>query len=491
MITQSHKSPGQGDARFSFNEILSACLFDEQAVISAISNFPDCIPKVTDIIAVDDLFHENHRRIFSAIVNNYAAGLPVELPALAKILQKQDIEDLTELFDCATTGQTAPHYAREIKKASIARQIQQLGRELQQYPERAEVIIPQLQDLNLSGIKPTRTQFALVTDFLSKPYSLTYLIDNLIERDTTGLLFGPSGGGKTFVALDLFCAIGTGGNIYGHKASRGIVLYLAGEGHGGLRRRVKACQIHHVKSAEDMRLLHISKGTINLEAPGAQAIIAEGRALSEQHGEPVAMIVIDTLARHLDGDENSTRDMGAFIKAVDLIRSGFPGSVALIVHHTGHADDAKGRARGSSALKAGMDFEIYCDKGLLTFTKMKDAETPEPIPFKLRPVEIGTDDNGQAITSCVVEYGQRAEHHQTTGLSDNEKLLFDLIKVHPELSELRIAFYDSRRKQEGDVKADTLKQAYLRSLKNLTLKKLIIVDSEKNIAGHVTERDKA
>ena len=225
-------------------------------------------------------------------------------------------------------------------------------------------------------------------DLLSDPIEIDYLIDGVIETGTTGQIFGPSGTGKTFVALSMALAIATGTNWNGQEVKKGIVLYLTGEGREGIKRRIASWQKFH--GEQDLSCLHISRMTIAIDEQGPDIVISQGKALSDDLGVPVTFIVIDTLARHLIGDENATKDMGLFVQAVDSIRDAFPGASISLVHHTGKNPDSQNFARGSSALRAAMDFEIRCDKRKLIFTKMKDAELPETIPFELVPVEIGT-----------------------------------------------------------------------------------------------------
>ena len=132
----------------------------------------------------------------------------------------------------------------------------------------------------------------------------------------------------------------------------------------------------------------------------------------QQFGEP-ELIVIDTLARSMGAaDENSTKDMGAMIRAVDDVRDAYDCTV-LAVHHTGHSSAAKDRARGSSALLGAVDAEFKVEKWgddannkvEVKFTKMKDAMTPEPMNFLHRQVEI-TGSDLQTSTSIVLDICQ-------------------------------------------------------------------------------------
>lgn len=454
------------------------CIESEQAVLSSVLCFAECIPKVAEIITPGEFFSETHRRIFSAIVQFHAEGKPVEIPALSKVLKKRDMEVVADLLDIAITGQTAPYYARQVAEAAKLRQIADIGAILRDRPDQLDQFFDQLTGLVVTPNAPTRSQFVPVSELLNIPLTIRYLIHGLIEKDTTGQLFGPSGGGKTFVAIDFACHIATGSPLNGQDVEQGLVLYCSGEGHSGLPRRVKAWMRHNGKSVDDLHYLHITRSTISIDGTGASAFISEARALADKYKRPVILIVIDTLARHIEGDENSTKDMGDYIKAVDHIRSAFPGCVVLHVHHTGHSEESKNRSRGSSALKGAMDFEIQCNKGLLTFTKMKDSAAPEPIPFKLRPVLIETDSNGETLTSCVVEYGERSVSNQEASLTPYEKMLLDLAGTHQNRGELRIAFVDKRKEHDSSLKYGALKTSFLRAIEGLETKKFIKVNGE-------------
>lgn len=330
--------------------------------------------------------------------------------------------------------------------------------------------------VEIGAAAPAHSRFMSASEFLQKPTSISWLIQGRIPQNSTGQIFGPSGGGKTFNALDISLAVAAGGHtLNGCRAEQGIVLYLAGEGHDGLRRRVKAWQTYHGKSVDELSRFFLSRNTITFNAPDILAAVSEGKALATQHGSNIALIAVDTLARHLEGDENSTRDMGEFIRAVDNLRNAFPGSVALIIHHSGHGEDTKTRARGSSALKGAMDFEIMCDKGLLTFTKLKDGEAPPPIEFKLEPVEIGTNETGEPVTSCIVRYGERSHKSRESSLTKTERILFELAKGCPDmpLETLKNAFFAKKKEREPDAKTASLTRAFQRALESLLDKGII------------------
>lgn len=462
-------------------------LDSELALLAIEFDFPEYIPDIIQIITADVFYDITHQLIFSTFLQHHTESLPFSLPALARTLKKNPvaIQVLAGLVDTAGTGTNFRYYVNNIIEAANYRRLQEIGTHLMANPANAAEIMGEIAEL-CEGT-PTRHMplFKPVPDLLSVPIQISYTIDKLIEADTTGQLFGPSGGGKTFVALCMALAIATGRQWNGRKVQPGIVLYLAGEGRHGLVRRIRAWLTRNPSA--DLSNFHISTQTIEIDGNGATAVIREGKALAERLCAPVGLVVVDTLARHLPGDENSTRDMGGFVGALDRVRDAFPGSVALIIHHTGNGEDTKTRSRGSSALKAAMDFEIRCDKGLLTSTKMKDSEASAPIEFKLVPVQIGTNDDGESITSCVVEYGQRSMRILEPELTPHERILSELTREHTAISELRIAFYDKRLESEPDTSQDTLRKSFSRALDGLKLKELLVTDGDNVKSGHRTK----
>ena len=115
-------------------------------------------------------------------------------------------------------------------------------------------------------------------------------------------------------------------------------------------------------------------------------------------------IAIDTLNRSIGGSESNDEDMGAYIRAADTIREAF-GCVVIIVHHCGV--DTK-RPRGHTSLTGAADAQLACKRdetGLIRITVewLKDGKEGAVISSRLAVVDLGTDVDGDKITSCVIE----------------------------------------------------------------------------------------
>lgn len=255
-----------------------------------------------------------------------------------------------------------------------------------------------------SGFKFTRVGEIIGAGL--KPIS--WLVRNYVEADSLALLFGDPGCGKSFAAIDLACCVATGMPWHGNRTMPGAVFYIAGEGQNGLARRFAAWEKHKEVALSGAPLFVSQRPAQLCDAASAENVSNAVDELACETGQRPALIVIDTLARNLGGaDENSAKDMSAFIANLDgYLRAKWRATV-LVVHHSGHAD--KSRARGSTALKGALDAEYSLTKdnaGVVRFeaTKMKDAEQPAPIAFTMEPVTLDGvfDEDGVPVNSVAL-----------------------------------------------------------------------------------------
>lgn len=253
--------------------------------------------------------------------------------------------------------------------------------------------------------RPRSFEFVSAGDMLREPKPLTYMIDELIEHESLVLLFAPPSAGKSFCALGWGCAVATGTPWLGRDTRQGSVFYLAGEGHAGISRRLKAWTLH---SGHDLAAAPFFTSKVPaalMSADSVQGVLDAVEGLAAVHGKP-ALIVIDTFARNMgDGDESSNRDVGVFINHIDDMRYRL-GCTVLLVHHSGHS--ATDRGRGASALPAAMDacfqLETKGDSICLSQNKSKEAENIEPLLLKLVRVSLPgwLDSKGRTLDSAVI-----------------------------------------------------------------------------------------
>lgn len=211
------------------------------------------------------------------------------------------------------------------------------------------------------------------------------LIDDYLMRDSLATLYGPSGGGKTFLALDwaLHTAVFPWWNNHGIHG--GPVVYVIAEGVSGVGIRIDAWTGHHATSLDKGHPIYWLPQAVNLTDLGEVYALAE---LAAELG--AVLIVFDTLARCIVGaDENSAKDMGVVVANLDRIRR-TTGACVLAVHHSGK--DGTAGARGSSALRAAMDteLEVTDTDGRTTLKVTKQKDGPEVSPLRLTRTAAGS-----------------------------------------------------------------------------------------------------
>ena len=255
-------------------------------------------------------------------------------------------------------------------------------------------------------LNPPKTDWLIpADDYCQKPAPIKWLIKGWLQSDALIMIHGPSGGGKTFVVLDWCLRLASGMTDWaGHRVKPANVVYLAGEGHHGLRARIAAWKQHHQASSLKMWL---SRSGCDLNTP--DGYLSTSTHL-KQLPEPPNLIVIDTLHRFLAGDENSSQDAKTMLDACSKLMQEFNCSV-LLVHHTGVSEEAQHRARGSSAWRGALDIEISIipakDQAPMQIVqrKAKDSEIAQDVFSRLHGVEIDgwIDEDGEQVTSAIIE----------------------------------------------------------------------------------------
>jgi hypothetical protein len=249
--------------------------------------------------------------------------------------------------------------------------------------------------------KPTRAVRTLSTvwaDEIEIKLDDVGVVDGLLPRTGLAVLYGESGSGKTFAATDMACHIAAGQPWRGLEVEQGAVVYIAAEAPESIRRRLWAWKRHH--GVKHLPVL-VVQSTVDLLNGDTQALADLVRTVAAERGR-VAMVVVDTLARAMTGNENAPDDMGRFVAACGTLREAGE-TMILVVHHSGK-DQARG-ARGHSCLRAASDVELEITKseggGAITVTKARDDAGGNVFGFRLEPVELGTNPKGRTVSTCV------------------------------------------------------------------------------------------
>jgi hypothetical protein len=253
-----------------------------------------------------------------------------------------------------------------------------------------------------------RSKFRLEDFDTLQPGALTWRVKGLWPA--VGLCFvgGPSMSGKSFWTLDALAKVCRGETILGRKSIAAGVLYIAAEGAHGVKNRIAGLRsrigplggaFKFIGQAPDLRDPE--------DVADLRAVIEEAQAELEALGQPLGVVAVDTLSAAIPGaDENSAQDMSPVLAALQSMASDL-GLVVVVIAHTGK-DESRG-LRGWSGLLANADGLIMLDdpKGEAirsgSVVKVKDGPSGDTFGFSLEVVVIGEDDDGDEITTCVVQ----------------------------------------------------------------------------------------
>jgi hypothetical protein len=228
-----------------------------------------------------------------------------------------------------------------------------------------------------------------------------YLVQGLIPREGLVVIWGPPKCGKTFWTYDLMMHVALGWPYRGRRVEAGTVVYVACEGERGLAARSEAFRQAKLNGDDDPPF-YLLTTRLDLAAEVDQLAFDIAAQIPP---EPCAAIVIDTLNRSIRGSESKDEDMSAYIAAADALRERFKCAV-IIIHHCGINDT---RPRGHTSLTGAVDTQIAVKRDAAgpiaaALEWMKDGpEGVDPVMSRLRVVELGEDDAGETISSCIVE----------------------------------------------------------------------------------------
>ncbi|MCR5875145.1 AAA family ATPase [Phenylobacterium sp. J426] len=234
-----------------------------------------------------------------------------------------------------------------------------------------------------------------------------WLVEDMIFENDSGLMYGASQSGKSFLMTDMSFAIARGVPFLGKPTRKGAVIYQAGEGGLGLLSRMKAYRKHYDLGADELPFV-LLPGKVDLysrESSDTDDLIAEILAWGAYLSDPLALVVIDTFSTASPGaNENASEDMSRVLMNLERIQRE-AGCAVMAVHHKNASGE---KPRGHTSLYANADtaLEVIRDEvtnvRTLRVAKVKDGEDGEKISFRLQSVDLGSYESGKPITSCVV-----------------------------------------------------------------------------------------
>lgn len=263
---------------------------------------------------------------------------------------------------------------------------------------------------SVSPIARQDTYYFIRAAELKKLPPVTWLIQGELPEAGLTMLYGASGSAKSFLALDYALIV----------AQTHPVIYGAFEGEQGYPARVEAWVQHHRKPCDN---LIMCMGYVEMMRDGELA-----KFIADVKREQPRLVVIDTVAMSMIGaDENSSRDVGLYIKGCkSLIRE--TGCAVLLVHHTNKGGQME---RGSGALRGACDMMIRLsledDVIVKMCSKSKDSKLFDTTFHKLREMEMHI--NGRLESSAVIVPSDRIVQSPGADLTTQQRRVLEMLAL--------------------------------------------------------------
>ena len=270
----------------------------------------------------------------------------------------------------------------------------------------------------MSDLDDLSAEVALVTRWIPfsklKLVAPEYLIDELLPPRGVGVIYGPTGSGKTAIVTSMCVAISAGVPWFKRDTQQGVTVHFMLEGNANsAAARYKAACLKTALTPDqqaltDKNYIYIDR-TPPMNEDGGEMVRTELQNIVETLG-PIKCVFVDTLAASFKGEENSASDVGAYLEICKSLGNEFE-CLFVVVHHTGK-DVARG-ARGSGAIRANVDsmFETQFHdenseanrEGKLFVEKAKDGPAGFSINYGWEPVAFDEikDRKGRSMTAIV------------------------------------------------------------------------------------------
>jgi AAA domain len=248
----------------------------------------------------------------------------------------------------------------------------------------------------------------------------SWLIKNLLPQVGKGLISGQWGAGKTFVGFELTAVLLTGQPFHGHMVKRQCgVLWIAAEGAGEVRLRLDAVIREKCGNPARAPFRWYEAVPALLERGATDTLITMAKqadaSLQAEFGLPLGAIFVDTIAAcagyRKSGDEQDNAVGAAIMNVLDAVAQAL-GCFVFGIDHFGK--DLLAGTRGASSKESAGDVVLAClgekqvsgsvNNTRLAVRKQRGGRQGQEYPFLLREVELGKDEDGDAITTMVVDW---------------------------------------------------------------------------------------
>jgi hypothetical protein len=281
--------------------------------------------------------------------------------------------------------------------------------------------------------EPYKSKFGAKTSFdLAAPaQQYPWRVKGIVPLNDPFLMMGPSRSGKTFATLDLVMHCCTEKPTFvGRKVVPCGAVYLTYEGVSGFENRVRAYMHHHSLTNQDLHSFTWLTKPPNLfgDEDKVRELGQEILELGRTFKLPLGIVVIDTHNASTRGSsEIKSDDIGKIMQHHDILAD-ITGVRPWLVGHT----NSEGKHRGNEQLFNAYETSMLIkrmhenddprkperrdDNGRVIrrskMEKQRDGSDHVHWDFVLQEVNIGTDEDGDPITSMVSVAPSVPEQHE-------------------------------------------------------------------------------
>jgi hypothetical protein len=232
--------------------------------------------------------------------------------------------------------------------------------------------------------QPRTRKFQLMTgDDVDNLPDQDYLVEKYIADGTINGVYGMPGERKSFLVLSMFFHMACNEPWLGHAVKEAFVIYTAGEGMQGYKRRLRALRSHHHEFDMDLFRKNFRMVADSVQLGHAGDLQQYIEDIKEQIPNPrpaVVGLALDTLFQCAEGEDiNSPAGMSKLMGGVKKILKQTGVNFIIVVHHKSVKEGARG-AMGSSVFTGNLDgiFQVSLDHETDVLTvaaeKVKDDE---------------------------------------------------------------------------------------------------------------------
>ena len=347
-----------------------------------------------EVLTIEDFHLQFHQQIYRTMLEMWEDRIGIDPVTLTDRMEKLGIdlgggrrEYIDDLTWIVPTAANAKHYARILREQTFFRRAKLLESSLartieERDPEKITAIHQKIGEMasfrDEREFKPLDIRMCVSTPPPPQEYVVGHLPD---ESGIFGMLIGPDGARKSWLALHMALAVAGGrpvaqapnGKALWSAPKSGKVLYLTLEdslpvlwrriwsisqvqGYGWLGGTVNNLWILPVPFCD---LVVVDSGGIPSPTLNVNRLIREGKGSR--------LIIIDPLAEVLDASENDDRAAKCLIQTLRRI-SRETGAAVLGVHHQNKIGMMNGEkhaqsSRGSSKIPAGSRWTIVLQPG--------------------------------------------------------------------------------------------------------------------------------